>query len=322
MSKNVLFLLLFSLIFPLQSIYSCDIYGLTGIVEDNDLWIGPNDKGISSMTEEEFNDVITRIETIYKPIVREKGGELHVDRKWDDGTVNASAQRFGSKWVVNMYGGLARHEAISKDGFAMVVCHELGHHIGGLPKKKMFWSTTWAANEGQADYFGSLKCMRNYVKGDDNVALVEKMDVPEIVTKKCQVSFTTQEEIAICQRTSMAGLSLGNLFKVLKKLDKPLKFDTPDPKKVSATDHNHPAPQCRLDTYFAGSLCDKLVSDGVSETDANKGVCSRERNETPIKTRPLCWFKPGAQGGGDDGGGGGFPFPFPFPMPKPPKSAM
>ena len=318
MSKKFLGILLFSLIFPLQQVYSCDISGRTGIVEDNDLWIGPYDKGINSMTEQEFNDVITRVENIYKPIVREKGGDLHVDRKWEDGTVNASAQRFGEKWVVNMYGGLARHETITGDGFAMVVCHELGHHIGGLPKKKMFWSTTWAANEGQADYFGSLKCMKKYVKADDNVAIVEKMNVPEFVTKKCQESFTTQDDLAICQRIAMAGLSLGNLFKVLKKLDKDLKFDTPDPKKVETTDSNHPAPQCRLDTYFAGALCDKLTTDDVSETDINKGVCVRERNEAPIKTRPLCWFKPNDKGGG--GGGGGLPFPFPFPMPKPPKS--
>ena len=317
MLKHLLVVLTVSLVIPLNHLYSCDIDGKTGFVEDNDLWIGPHDKGINSMTEQEFNDVISKIETIYKPLVREKGGDLHVERKWEDGTVNASAQRFGGKWVVNMYGGLARHETITRDGFAMVVCHELGHHIGGLPKKKMYWSTTWAANEGQADYFASLKCMRRYMKDDDNVAIVEKMDVPEFVTKKCQESFTTQEEFAICQRTSMAGLSLGNLFKVLKKLNKDLKFDTPDPKKVSTTDHNHPAPQCRLDTYFAGALCDKVVSDGVSETDINKGVCSRERSEVPIRTRPLCWFKPNDQGGGGGGGGG---FPFPFPMPKPPRS--
>ena len=169
----------------------------------------------------------------------------------------------------------------------MVVCHELGHHIGGLPKKKMYWSTTWAANEGQADYFASLKCMRRYMKDDDNVAIVEKMDVPEFVTKKCQESFTTQEEFAICQRTSMAGLSLGNLFKVLKKLNKDLKFDTPDPKKVSTTDHNHPAPQCRLDTYFAGALCDKVVSDGVSETDINKAFV-QEKEVKSLLEQDLC----------------------------------
>ena len=87
-------------------LYSCDIDGKTGFVEDNDLWIGPHDKGINSMTEQEFNDVISKIETIYKPLVREKGGDLHVERKWEDGTVNASAQRFGGKWVVNMYGAL------------------------------------------------------------------------------------------------------------------------------------------------------------------------------------------------------------------------
>ena len=50
------------------------------------------------------------------------------------------------------------------------------------------------------------------MKDDDHVAIVEKMDVPEFVTKKCQESFSTQDELAICKRNAMAGLSLGNLF--------------------------------------------------------------------------------------------------------------
>ena len=94
MLKQLLIALVVTLAMPFNQLYSCDIHGRTGIVEDNDLWIGPHDKGINSMTEQEFNNVISKIETIYKPLVRDKGGDLHVERKWDDGTVNASAQRF------------------------------------------------------------------------------------------------------------------------------------------------------------------------------------------------------------------------------------
>jgi hypothetical protein len=321
MTKGLLAVLALLVGFNPTTSFSCDIDGKTGIVEENDLWIGPDEKNnISSVTREDFMDAIDRIEKIYAPVIRAKGGELVINRKWEDGTVNASAQRMGNKWVVNMYGGLARHEAITKDGFTMVLCHELGHHIGGMPKKKQFWMTTWAANEGQSDYFASLKCMRRYLAEQDNVAHVAKLNVPEFVTQKCNESFTTQDELALCQRNAMAGLSLGNLFKALKKLTVPLKFETPDPKKVAQTDHNHPQPQCRLDTYFAGALCNRPVSEEVSDTDATAGVCSRKRNEAEIKTRPLCWYNPKPSSGG--GGGGGNPFPFPFPIPRPPGVAV
>jgi hypothetical protein len=33
-----------------------------------------------------------------------------------------------------MFGGLARHELVTDDGFMMVVCHETGHHLGGAPR--------------------------------------------------------------------------------------------------------------------------------------------------------------------------------------------
>ena len=35
-----------------------------------------------------------------------------------------------------MFGGLAGHETITTDAFALVACHELGHHIGGAQRKQ------------------------------------------------------------------------------------------------------------------------------------------------------------------------------------------
>ena len=48
--------------------------------------------------------------------------------------------------------------------------------------------------------------------------------------------------------------------------------------------------QCRLDTYFQGSLCDKDVNDEVDNSDA-EGVCTLAQGYT-FGTRPLCWYKP------------------------------
>lgn len=88
---------------------------------------------------------------------------------------NASAQRMGSTWVVNMYGGLARHNEITIDGFALVLCHEIGHHLGGAPKYGGF--NTWGTNEGGSDYFATLKCLRRIFQNDDNTKAIENMTI-------------------------------------------------------------------------------------------------------------------------------------------------
>lgn len=271
--------------------YTCDMHGVTGIVEDNNLWIGENAKSVSTVTEERFFEIIKDIEEIYSPIIKAKGKTLLIEKKWSDGTVNAYAQQQGNTWKVSMFGGLARHETITEDGFAVVVCHELGHHLGGAPKKGGWFGTTWASNEGQADYFGTMKCLRKYMEKQDNISIVSKMEIPQYATEKCQESFSNAEDVAMCQRGAMAGLSLGNLFRALRNLTTELKFDTPDPNVVSTTNHNHPAPQCRVDTYFQGALCDKDHYADVSDSDANKNVCSRAA-EDKNGVRPLCWYKP------------------------------
>ena len=271
--------------------WSCDLDGLSGIVEENDLWIGVDSKSISTITEDEFNSVIDKVETIYAPIIRERGAELTIERNWRDGTVNAYAQQNGNTWKVAMFGGLARHQTIDKDSFALVVCHELGHHIGGVPKKSGWWGSNWASNEGQSDYWGTMKCLRKVFESDNNQEVIASMSVDPHAARSCESTFASAEEIAICQRSAMAGLGLGNLFKALRNLRTELKFNTPDPNIVQKTDDNHPAPQCRLDTYFAGSVCDKDAYADVSESDANINVCTRVDGDK-VGIRPLCWFKP------------------------------
>lgn len=259
---------------------------------ENDLYISHTQKSMTGMTEEVFNKVIDEVESIYIPLVKDKGGDLQVERKWEDGTVNAYAQRVGNVYKVSMFGGLARHPAVTPDGFAMVVCHEVGHHIGGAPKKKSWFGTAWASNEGQADYWGSTKCMKRVLavmpefhQND------ETSDEFKYAKAECEKRYTTQEEVYVCSRSAMAGKSLANLFKDLRRLGKELKFAERDQNVVSSTNHNHPAPQCRLDTYFSAALCAKSVDDMVDESDAKPGNCNRDEG-FDLETRPLCWFKP------------------------------
>ena len=279
---------------------ACDEHGTTGFLPENKMNIPVGLKSTGGITEAQFNDVITKVETIFKQDIANAGGKLVVQRNWTDGTVNAYACQTngtdcktpGTKnWIVAMFGGLARHSQVTPDGFAVVMCHELGHHIGGAPKKtdRYGMGKLWATNEGQADYFGTMKCLRKVFQADNNVQIVSKLKIPAVVTAQCSNTYKNSEEIAICQRSAMAGYSVGRLFNDLSG-DGVVNFTTPDTKVVQTTDHNHPASQCRLDTYFQAALCDKSVHDEVSNTDEFAGVCAT-RNGDKVGTRPTCWYK-------------------------------
>ncbi len=269
--------------------FACSEDGKSGFVEDNNLNIPANVKRFGGLSEEQFNKVIDKIEAIYAPIISNMGGHLEIARKWTDGTVNANATRSLGMWHVNMYGGLARHQTITEDGFSLVLCHEIGHHLGGAPKVANFMSR-WASNEGQADYFAALKCLRKTFLNDDNAAIVSSLEVPELLVSSCAKQHPNKDDKNICIRTGMAGVSVSNLFAAMRN-SSPAQFDTPDRGVVATTNDAHPAYQCRLDTFFQGSLCDVDMNEDVSQKDEVTGTCHKANGHS-TGLRPLCWFKP------------------------------
>ena len=66
---------------------------------------------------------------------------------------------------VSIMGGNLTNEYMTLDSLALLVCHELGHFLGGAPKRIYLdpeEDQEWNTVEGQADYFSTLKCMKRY----------------------------------------------------------------------------------------------------------------------------------------------------------------
>lgn len=244
----------------------------------------------AGITEAEFNSVLDRIQSLYEAEIKSRGGELKINRKWTDGTVNASAQQMGTTWIINMYGGLARHSTITKDGFALVACHELGHHLGGYPKIDSWFGDKWATNEGGSDYYGTLKCARRYFANDDNAEALKSIAIDPTAATKCREQFSNLDQQNVCIRSSAAAQSVTALLATLAGNTTMPKYDAPDKKVVTRTDDSHPAAQCRLDTYYAGIGCKADVSSALSDSDYRPGSCISESDA--FGWRPLCWFKP------------------------------
>lgn len=251
---------------------------------------------VGGLTQEEFNRVIDRAVAVYAPIITAHGGRLVVNRRWTDATVNANATQIGNTWTVNMYGGLARRPEVTSDGFALVLCHELGHHLGGFP-----FVQTWAANEGQSDYFATLSCAGKVWQNDpvgDAAAVAAVAAEPK---QLCDNTWLTESARTLCYRSMLGGKSLADLLGALGESS--VSYTTPDTSVVTTTNNDHPEAQCRLDTYMAGALCTQAFDSSVipgkasisrngmdAERDSALYSCTASNNFT-VGKRPACWFK-------------------------------
>lgn len=272
------------------------------ILPPNNLHLQDNLYSLANMTEQDFNKIINSIMNIYRPLVAAKGATLKSNNLWTDPTVNASAQQVGNNWIINMYGGLARRAEVTPDGFAMVVCHELGHHLGGFP---FYGDTDWAASEGQSDYFATQSCAREIWKTETNENARYRSLVGAYEKSKCDATWNKTEDQDLCYRTAAAGQSLATLLGALRSGSTPPRFDTPDPRRVTSTYTGHPEAQCRLDTYFSGALCPVSFDRNVIPARNTSGGQTSQAAELKASNsscmtaagyasgvRPLCWYKP------------------------------
>jgi hypothetical protein len=266
--------------------FSCSENGSSGFLPKNSLRIPVGTKFTGGISENSFNSIIDEVEAILAPVIASHGGKLSIIRNWEDAEVNAFATRSGSTWVVQMFGGLARHETITEDGFRLVLCHEIGHHIGGAPKKS---PRPWSTAEGQADYWATLKCLRMIYENSNNQAAIKNENVPVALKDGCKKSFRNVDDQALCIRSALSGLSVSNLFGALE--DTTVAFETPDKSAVTTTFEGHPEAQCRLDTFFQAAVCTVDHREEVSNSEEVKGTCHKTLG---FKTglRPTCWFKP------------------------------
>src|SRR5690606_37692278 len=168
-------ILILSLIFSSLTSLACD----DGFVKNNQRKIPVDSLHANDMTEKEFKATVKNFENFFAPIIEDEHNiELILFNSWSSNTVNAYAEQSRGKWMVTIYGGLARHKAITQDGLTLVLCHELGHHLGGYPKKS---TNKWSSAEGQADYYSTAKCLRHFWKEENNELALQNKNVPELV---------------------------------------------------------------------------------------------------------------------------------------------
>lgn len=230
---------------------------------------------------------------IFTPIVKNNyDRELSIVVLEDDETINASASKGISEWTLELFGGLFTIEGMTQDSISVILCHEIGHLIAGFPGVGISNdSIDYMSVEGNSDYFASQACLRKLWENENNKK-TDLTQVPEFLLNQCSEKFEDQDELLdICNRTMAAIKDLQSIF-----VDTSL--TEPSIAQTEITLDFHPDFQCRIDTYIAGTLCNKPW-DFQSNWPTNKKSldaisCTRNEYTNSIYdgVRPKCWYQP------------------------------
>jgi hypothetical protein len=243
----------------------------------------------STITEQDFDRLVETISETYTSIFKKQGLNLKIEADWKNKQPNAFSDQSGKNRYVYLYGGYARHPLMDQDTFLSIICHEIGHHLGGFPRES---GSSWASAEGQADYFSTLKCMKVALKDNiENERVALSLDLPTEVKDQCRSQHLEDDDYFICLRSAKASENYGKVNSSLATPDSTavISLLTPVKRRVFSTNLSYPTPQCRTDTKFQGALCNASIDIPLGFDDENKGACS-SKNSKPIGARPNCWF--------------------------------
>ena len=151
------------------------------------------------------------------------------------------------------------------DAFAFLVCHEVGHLLGGAPLLENGMSA-----EGQADYFAATDCMPQYFKKKSELKLSQKTNFSaELFGAASEDICKNESSPSECAQILSSGYQFLQLIKG-KRI--PQGWDYFEDKIIdisfypdkfypsytvwvrNETDLTHPQAQCRLETIIAGGL--------------------------------------------------------------------
>jgi hypothetical protein len=242
----------------------------------NTYMIEAHEETSSEINEQNFHQIIGRAVGLYTDLAREQDRNLVVkvlDWQFPYFSAWARYEEQDDLYTVNFWGGFARIPGMTERGFALTVCHELGHILGGAPFHKIKDSEMMSA-EGQSDYFASALCLKRY---HYNFPFPKETDLDPYAAAKCFEKFKDEDQQDFCFQTAKAGSDLSVVLAFIASKDVP-QFETPQSLVVEETLYNsYPHIQCRLDTYLAGAL---------STYDANLDTIIESQD-----MRPKCWFK-------------------------------
>lgn len=130
--------------------------------------------------------------------------------------INAEVVKENNFVAISIWGGMLSHPKMTSPTLLLLLCHELGHFLGGPPLKSR---TGWSSTEGQSDYYSTQGCMK-YLGVDE-------------------------------EQFIHAAVALTTIYAEVANQSPP-QLDRCDQTVVTRMNYGYPTVQCRLDTLVAG----------------------------------------------------------------------
>lgn len=226
------------------------------------------------------------LKSIYQSQFADRGAELKFDLKTNSEVPNAYARKDGKYWIIEVTEPLLKIDRQNPRTLALMLCHEIGHFLGGEPfvvGRQLTPAVRTRAPkemscEGQADYFASATCFRELTKKMPEL-LIETED--GALTNECYLSFTDRESIEACRTGIQEARELSFVYEEMnQRLGVPMIFqDRFDNAKADRTLNyvgEYPTLECRYQTMVMGMLCPEFQD----------GDCLDLRFQ-----KPSCWFQ-------------------------------
>ncbi len=208
-------------------------------------YLPPGSANVSSVTEDQYRDLLQEFQIRYiMPVFRLTGKPLLIPNEWGNPYFAGFAIDRGAHMQVSLWGGTARAPGASLVVLAGILCHEIGHILGGVPYQTIP-GAEWSSTEGQSDFYAARDCLPDYLDKH-----------PELLVTPDQGALMLCEGNRLCARTATAGLELMRFFERFSSASvAQLSVLTPAPAVDEMLLNVYPPSQCRLDSYVQGALC-------------------------------------------------------------------
>lgn len=185
----------------------------------------PEENQSKEINATNFYLVPAKIIGLFYQEISAAGYPLLLEAQWESPYFGAGVSLYDNAYHLMILGGTTRLPEMTEDAYAAVVCHEIGHIVGGEPHQTIS-GAEWSSSEGQADFFAASVCLPRYYKN------LNEKNIPARVEK--------------------AGFEMMNSFRKFdsNSADKSLsKTRAPLPATRETLINQYPSVQCRYENF-------------------------------------------------------------------------
>lgn len=243
----------------------------------------------ASIDRADYFKLTSALEGTYAEQIRSLGGHLKFTLKEMKASPNAfAAKRADGTWEVTVIESLLTLEEQTKSTLGIILCHELGHFLGGEPYVVGIQLTPAVRSrapkkmscEGQADYFATSECIKTLARKLPDLFSDNKGLLNPLMAQECDQNFENKEDKNRCRETVIASHQTVLVYqKMLREMNVPESFfgrtNNDQSDRVLNSVGEYPSLDCRYETFINGTLC-----SGLSENECHDAKWAR----------PACWF--------------------------------